>query len=82
MTWSKKHVLQQPGHFCIIAKSSTSLARDQRTIEIKACETFRSEDVVNYCITATVYNVGRKAEVLDEFGVWAPDIIKKGQWIF
>ena len=55
--------------------------RDQQTIEIKACKPFRREDVVNYCITAFVSNAGRKTEVLDEFGVWAPGI-KKGQWIF
>ena len=38
---------------------------------------FRSEDVVNYCITVIVYNAGRKAEVLEELGVWTPGIIKK-----
>ena len=38
------------------------------------CKRFRSEDVVNYCITAMVYNAGRKAEVLDKVGVWAAGI--------
>ena len=54
------------------------LVRDQRTIEAKACKPFRSEDVINLCITAIVYSVsaGRKAEVLDEY-VWAPYIIKE-----
>ena len=46
-------------------------------IEIKACKPFRSEDIVNYCITAIVYNAGRKAEVIDKFG-----IIEKNQWTF
>ena len=50
---------------------------DHQTIEIKACKPYRSEDVVNYCITAIVYNTGRKAELLNEFAVWAPAIIKK-----
>ena len=59
--------------------SSISLAHDQRTIKIKACKPFRSEDVVNYCITAIVYNTGRQAKALDEFRVWAPGIIKKDQ---
>ena len=45
--------------------------------EIKACKPFRDEDVVNYCITAIVYNAGTKAEVLDKFCVWAPSIIKE-----
>ena len=44
-----------------------SLVRDQQTIEIKVCKPFRSENVVIYCITAIVYNAGRKVEVLDEF---------------
>ena len=35
-------------------------------IKIKACKPFRSEDVVNYCITAVVHNAGRKAEVVTE----------------
>ena len=39
-------------------------------IEIKACKPFRIDDVVNYFITAIVYNAGRKAEILDKFGVW------------
>ena len=53
--------------------------RDQRRIEIKAYKRFRSEDVVNYRITAIVYNACRKLEVLDKFGVCVPGIIKKDQ---
>ena len=44
--------------------------------EIKAYKPFRNEDDVNYCITAIVYNAGRKAEVLYKFCVWAPGIKK------
>ena len=44
-------------------------------IEIKARKLFRSEDIVNYCITtAIMFNAGRKTETLDEFGVWAPGL--------
>ena len=50
---------------------------DQRTIKIKACKPFRSEDIVNYCIAAIMYNAYRRTEVLDEFGAWAPGVIKK-----
>ena len=32
---------------------------------------------VSYCITAIMYNAGRKAEVVDEFGVWATEIFKE-----
>ena len=53
-----------------------SSGHDQRTIEVKSCKPFRSEDV-NYCFTAIVYNDGRKAEAWDEFGIWAPDIFKE-----
>ena len=34
----------------------------------------RSEDVVNYSITAIVCNAGRRADALDEFDVWAPGL--------
>ena len=51
--------------------------RDQRTIKTKTYKPFSCEDVVNYCITAIVYNTGRKTKVLDEFGVWVLGIIKK-----
>ena len=50
--------------------------RDQRTTEIKTSKLLKSEDV-NYCITAIMFNAGRKAEILDEFGFWAPGIIKE-----
>mgnify|MGYP001793255533 CR=1 FL=1 len=51
---------------------------DQQTIEIENCKPFSSKDKVkNDCITAIMYNAGRKAEVLDEFGVWALGNIKK-----
>ena len=43
----------------------------------KSKEPFRSENVVNYCITSVVFSAGRKAKALDEFGGWAPGIIKK-----
>ena len=36
--------------------------------KLKACKPFRSEDVVNYCITATMFNDGKKTETLDEIG--------------
>mgnify|MGYP001800841811 CR=1 FL=1 len=48
-----------------------------RTIEIKACKPFRSEDVVNYCVTAVMFNASRKGEAIDRFGVFAPGIIKE-----
>lgn len=46
-------------------------------IEIKTWKPFRSEDAVNYCIITTVYDACRKAEVLDQFGVWATGTKKK-----
>ena len=46
-------------------------------IKIKACKLITSK--INYCNTAILYNAGRKAEILDEFGVWASGIIKKDQ---
>ena len=45
-------------------------------VEIKAWKPVRSEDVVNYSITANMLNVGRKAEVLHKFSAWASGIIK------
>ena len=35
-------------------------------IEIKACKPFRSEDIVNYCITAIMFKADRKEDTLDE----------------
>ena len=46
-------------------------------IEIKIFKPFRSDDVVNYFITAIVFIAGRKTKGLDEFGVWSLGIIKK-----
>ena len=34
-------------------------------IKIKASTHFKSEDVVNYCITAIVFNARKKAQVVD-----------------
>ena len=44
-------------------------------IQIKACKP-QSQDI-SYCITAIMIDHGRKVEVLDEFGVWVPGIIKE-----
>ena len=41
-------------------------------IKINACKPFRSEDTLNYCITANIFKAGRKVKVHDEFVVWAP----------
>ena len=46
-------------------------------IKIKACKFVGSADIVNYCVAAIMFNAGRKAEVLDEFSVWAAGIIKE-----
>ena len=47
-------------------------------IKIKPCKFLEVKPLqITVLYTAIMYNAGRKAEILDEFGFWAPGIIKK-----